>query len=518
MVMNRDLLVNVQPKHTEIALLENSQLVELHKESDESKFSVGDVFLGKVRRTIPALNAAFVHVGHSKDAFLHYSDLGPQLKSLQKYTASALKGQAFDPRLTNFKKEKDIIKTGNIRDVVKRNQSMLVQIVKEPISSKGPRLTSDISLPGRFVVMKPFGEGVSLSRKISDPTERKRLINLLNSIKPKDFGVIVRTVAKGQKVAELHKDVEQCMAKWASLTKELKSALPPEKVLTELRKSSSIVRDLLNESFSSIVVNDKSTSNQIKEYIGTIAPEKQKLVQLYNGKSSLYDHYNVTKQIKSLFGKTVEMKSGAYLVIEHTEAMHVVDVNSGNKMGMSDDQESQAIKVNLEAAEEIARQLKLRDLGGIIIIDFIDMRNAANRKTLATRMKEFMKNDRARHTILPITRFGLLQITRQRMKPELQITTDEQCPTCQGSGKVKATLLLMDQIEEKIEYLYREMNLNKLSLKLHPFIAAYLTKGLPSKQMKWFWKYKKWTKIETDSSFNLTQFKFYDHLDEEIKN
>jgi len=515
--VNRDMLVVVKPKETEIALLEDSQLVELHRESKETRFNVGDIFLGKVRRTIPALNAAFVHVGHAKDAFLHYTDLGPQLRSQMKYMDKALAGTPFDSRMSNFKKEKDIIKSGNIREVLRRNQNLVVQIVKEPISTKGPRLTSDLSLAGRFVVLKPFGEGISISKKIGDPEERKRLLTLIRSIKPKHFGVIVRTVAQKKKVAELHNDVEQLMKKWDAIASALRAAVAPEKVLSEMKKSTSIVRDLLNASFSNIVVNNKAVAEEIRQYVGSISPEKQKIVKVFDGKGSMFDSFKVTKQIKTLFGKTVEMKSGAYLVIQHTEAMHVVDVNSGNKMGSRDNQESNALKVNLESAKEIARQCKLRDLGGIIIIDFIDMRDANNRKELLAKMKEFMKNDRARHTILPLSRFGLMQITRQRMKPELQISTDEQCPTCQGSGKVKATLLLMDEIDERLEYLIKDMNNGKVSLKVHPFIEAYLTKGIKSRRWRWLMAYKKWIKIDKDSALNLTEFKFFDALGDEIK-
>ncbi len=514
--MSKDLIINAAGKGVEIALLEQKQLVELHHESSDSEFQVGDIYLGKVKKLMPGLNAAFVDVGYSKDAFLHYTDLGPNIRSLNKYVWQSLDGKPIDSALKNFSFEPEIVKTGKITGALEKKKPILVQVLKEPISTKGPRLTCEISLAGRFIVISPFTKHISVSKKINSSDERKRLRNLIESIKPKNFGIIVRTSAEGKKVSELHKDLENLLEKWKRIQKELKSSMPPEKVFTEIDKTSSMLRDLLNDDFNKIHVNDKLLSGDIRDYVKKIAPSREKIVQFYQGRRTIFDHFGITKQIKSSFGKTVTMASGAYLVIEHTEAMHVIDVNSGHKIGEKTDQESQALTVNLESAAEVARQLRLRDIGGLIIIDFIDMKNPENKKILHKRMKESMEGDRAKHTILPLSRFGLMQITRQRVKPELKISTREVCPSCQGSGKIKSSILISDEIENNFSYLTNEINMKNLKLYVHPYIAAFLTKGFWSIQMKWMMQYRKWLKIYPNSDYALTEYHFFDSLNEKI--
>lgn len=514
--MEKELIINATPTDVEIALLEDGKLVELHYQKTNNNFSVGDVFLGRIKRLMPGLNAAFVDIGHKRDAFLHYTDLGPKLRSLAKYTNGALSGDIATHRLDNFKFEPEIIKTGKIDQVLAKRQQLLVQVLKEPISTKGPRLSCEITIPGRYLVLTPFSDVVAVSKKIANNEERKRLQHLVESIKPKNFGVIVRTAAEGKKVADLHEELNFMMQKWEDIFLQLKTAKAPAKLLSELDKTSSILRDLLSDTFTRIVVNDKQLYQNIRNYLGSFSPEQLKIVTLYKGTKPIFNNYGVTRQIKSSFGKTATMPSGAYIVLEHTEAMHVVDVNSGHKM-QSGNQDEAVLNVNLEAAEEIARQMRLRDIGGIIIIDFIDMKNQDHKKELMKQMKQFMKKDRAQHTILPLSKFGLMQITRQRVRPEVTINTAEVCPTCNGTGKINASILITDEIERDLNFINQSHPKNKLKLHVHPYVAAYLKQGWPSRQMKWLMQYYKWIHIYPDNDYGLTNYRFFDGNDDEIR-
>ncbi|RAJ03866.1 ribonuclease G [Chitinophaga skermanii] len=515
--MNKELIINAAPSGVEIALLEDKKLVELHHESGNPNFAVGDLYLGKVKKLIPGLNAAFVDVGFEKDAFLHYTDLSPYVRSILKFTQLAMVDKGPDGfNFSTFKNEAEIIKTGKITEVLGGKPNILVQILKEPISSKGPRLSCEISLPGRFIVLTPFNDIVAVSKKIHSSEERKRLQKIVESIKPPNFGIIVRTAAEGKNTAELHDDVLTLTNTWKNIQQNLRGAQAPQKILSEQTKTTSILRDLLNESFNRIVINDKNIYADTKSYIQKIAPEKQDIVTHYHNGAPIFDHYGVTRQVKASFGKTVNLDSGVYLVIEATEALHVIDVNSGYKSS-SNNQEQNALASNLEAAAEIARQLRLRDLGGIIIIDFIDMKLPENKKTVFEAMEKFMALDRAKHTILPISKFGLMQITRQRVKPEVTISVAEDCPACKGTGKIGASMLIVDEIEKNLHYLINHQH-KGLSISVHPILYAYLTKGfLTSKQWKWYFKFKKWIKLKADSNNHLTEFHFIDANDEEIK-
>jgi len=514
--VEKELIINSTPTEVEIALLENSKLVELHYQKTNDNFTVGDIFLGRIKRLMPGLNAAFVDIGHPKDAFLHYTDLGPKLRSLLKYTSSAMSGSMNTHTLDNFKMEPDIVKTGKVDQVLNKKQPILVQVLKEPISTKGPRLSCELTLPGRYIVLTPFSNVVAVSKKIGNAEERKRLRLLVESIRPKNFGVIVRTAAEGKKVADLHEEIITIMKNWEDIYNQLNKAKPPLKLLSELDKTSSILRDILTDSFNRIVVNDKQMYLNIRSYMESISPEQVSIVNHHRSNRPVFDAFGVTKQIKASFGKTATMPSGAYLVIEHTEAMHVIDVNSGHKMA-SNNQEEAVMRVNLEAAEEIARQLRLRDIGGIIIIDFIDMRKQEQRKELIKAMRKFMKKDRAQHTILPLSKFGLMQITRQRVRPEVNINTAEVCPTCNGTGKINASILVIDEIERDLNFIAQSRPKSRIKLQVHPFIESYLKKGWPSLQMKWYMKYYKWVRIQADNDFHLTLYRFYDENDDEIR-
>ena len=514
--MNKELIINAVPTGVEIALLENKKLVELHHEKTDANFAVGDLYLGKVKKLIPGLNAAFVDVGFEKDAFLHYTDLSPYARSILKFTQIAMNDKAeggFD--FAKFQVEPEIVKTGKINEVLNGKPNVLVQILKEPIAAKGPRLSCEISLPGRFVVLTPFNEIVAVSKKIHSSDERKRLQKIIEAIRPKNFGVIVRTAAEGKKTAELHEDLLALTENWQMIQRNLKDAVAPAKILSEQDKTTSILRDLLTADFNKIVTNDRNLYNDTRTYIQKISPDKIDIVTYHNNGLPIFDQYGITKQVKSGFGKTVNLPSGAYLIIEHTEALHVIDVNSGYK-SVSNNQEENAVETNMEAAEEIARQLRLRDIGGIIVVDFIDMKHPDNKRKLQDAMEGFMRTDRAKHAVLPISRFGLMQLTRQRMRPEMNINTSETCPTCHGSGKVSSTLLLVDDIQTRLQYLVSHSH-KKLTLAVHPILYSHLTKGLWSIKRQWQWKYKIPFRIEANSDFYLPEFHFYDGNLDEIK-
>ena len=514
--MTKELIINAEPQGVEIALLEDKKLVELHSEKADASFAVGDLYLGKVKKLIPGLNAAFIDVGFEKDAFLHYTDLSPYVKSILKFTNQSMNDNTpTGMDFAKFKVEPEIIKTGKITEVLNGKPNILVQILKEPIAAKGPRLSCELSLPGRFVVVTPFNDIIAVSRKIHSSEERKRLHKIIEAVKPKNLGVIVHTAAEGKHTAELHEDLLRLVATWKTIQTNLKGAVPPSKILSEQGKTTSMLRDLLNEDFNRIVVNDRTIFADTKTYIQRIAPDKAEIVSYYNNGLPIFDNFGVTKQVKASFGKTVNLPSGAYLIIEHTEALHVIDVNSGYK-SVSNNQEQNALETNLEAAEEIARQLRLRDLGGIIIVDFIDMKLMENKKRLADAMDHFMQPDRAKHAVLPITKFGLMQITRQRMKPEMNINTSEICPSCNGTGKISSTLILEDEIAKNLNYLIMQKH-KGLTIEVHPILHTYLTSGFPSRRMKWSWKYRQKVKVKANTNFHLTEFRFFDDSDEEIK-
>jgi ribonuclease G len=463
-----------------------------------------------------SMNAAFLDIGSRKDAFLHYTDLGPQIKSLVKYTNDVIKKKHNVASLENFEALPDNPKNGKIDQVFQKNDLVLVQVLKEPISTKGPRLSCEITLPGRYMVLSPFNEHVAVSKKISNQEERKRLKVLIESIKPKGFGVIVRTAAEGKKVADLHGEIKELTDKWNKIFDELKANKGPDKLLSEVDKTQSLLRDILNDSVTKITVNTKEMHDGIKEYLNSVSAEKASIVSQYKGSKPIFEHYDIIRQIKSSFGKTATVASGAYIVIEQTEAMHVIDVNSGPK-ALNKDQEDASLVVNTEAGEEIARQLRLRDIGGLIVIDFIDMKSNDSKNELYKRMKEFMEHDRAQHTVLPLSKFGLMQITRQRVRPPVKIDTLEVCSLCKGTGKAVSSILVIEDIIRDIEFIIQNRTNAKLSLKTHPFVKSYLTKGLISQQMKWFGKYRKWIKIDDDINFDIFTYKFYDHNGDEIR-
>ncbi len=514
--MSSDLIIDVSSSEIVIALLENKRLVEFSREKTGAKFAVGDIYLGKVKKIMPSLNAAFIDVGYEKDAFLHYLDLGPQFETLNKFLRLVTTKGSNLTSIKRIQSEPDIDKEGKIGDLLKVGQKILVQIAKEPISSKGPRLTSEISIAGRNMVLMPFNDKISVSQKIRTNEEKLRLKKLVSSIRPHKFGVIVRTAAEEKKVAELDAELSLLVERWESVFQKVRRLSAPALVMGEIDRASSLLRDIYHTNFSSIVVNDATVAEEVSDYLASIDPEKRKLVKFYRSRAPIFVHYGIDKQIKSAFGKTVSFRNGAYLIVEHTEAFHVIDVNSGNRGKVGLDQENSALEVNLAACEEIARQLRLRDMGGIIVIDFIDMHQAANRQKVYDYMKTIMESDRTKHNILPLSKFCLMQITRQRVRPEEHIETAEHCPVCKGSGKVTPTILFADELHQKVNYIFKDLNKSKLALRVHPFVAAYLTKGFPSLRFKWFMRYLKWVKIQSDPTISYLEYHILDENKEEV--
>jgi len=514
--LKNELYIDVRPSEITFALLENKQLVELNREVHNTRFSVGDIYLGKVKRIMPGLNAAFVDVGYEKDAFLHYLDLGPQFLTFNKFLQQALQKKQRRIHMASFEPEPEINKNGKIGDVLTSGQFILVQIAKEPISSKGPRLSAEISIAGRNMVLMPFSDRISVSQKIKSNEEKKRLKQLVQSISPKNYGVIVRTIAETKKVATLDRELSGLVQRWESIINKIVGVKPPALLIGEDDRTTVILRDILNASFHQIVVNDTTAYEEIKNFIAEIAPEKQKIVKLYNEKPPIFDFYGIEKQIKSLFGKTVAIKNGSYLIIEHTEAAHVIDVNSGNRHNNEQNQEHNATEVNIAAAEEIARQLRLRDMGGIIVIDFIDMHDNQNKQKLVEKMRECMANDRAKFHILPLSKFCLMEITRQRVRPEMYIKTAETCPTCSGTGKIEASLLLVDEIENNLNFILKKYSFSTITIKTHPFVEAYLNKGFWSIRRKWRKQYKQKLVILPMQEYTYKEYHFFNEFDEEI--
>ena len=509
--MKKELIIRSNNSAVDFALLNDGKLIELNKEIENNKFSIGDIFYAKVRKSIVGLNAAFIGVGHEKDGFLHYHDLGPKFLSLLKFIKYVNSGKTNDYLLKNFRYEKDIEKNGVISDIVKPNQQLLVQIVKEPISTKGPRISAELSFAGRFMVLVPFSDKISISQKIENNEEKNRLKRIVQSIRPKGFGVIIRTVAKNKKVAELDQDLQKLILRWKNLFRQLKKIDQfPTKVLSEINRSSSILRDIFDDSFTGIVIDDVQLFEEIKDYISTIAPKKTQIVEFYDNPLPIFEKYSIERQIKSSFGTTVSMQKGAYLVIEHTEALHVIDVNSGNRSNKSKDQEETAKEVNLIAATEIARQLRLRDMGGIIVVDFIDLASSQNRRDLFEHLKKEMSHDRTKHKILPPSKFGLIQITRQRVRPVMTINTTELNPN--KNNVVEAPIVLLEKISSDLDKIINnnKHKKKKIFLHIHSFIAAYLNQGFPSIKTKWFIKYKRRIRVIPRDSYFYLKYKFLD--------
>ena len=510
--MNRELVINVTPSEISIALCEDKVLVELNKEQCQTGFAVGDIYLGKVRKIMPGLNAAFVNIGHEKDAFIHYLDLGGQFSSLQRVVDSHQPGKR-GVKVETMKLEPAIEKQGKLSSYLQVGQTIMVQIAKEAISTKGPRLTSDISLAGRNVVLVPFATKISISQKIRSNETKKRLRRIAAAVLPKNFGVIIRTAAAEAQDHDIEQDILSLVDRWNKAVGNIRKNQAPALLMSEMSRANTIIRDSLNSTFSQITVDDETMYREIKNYIKVIDPQLEKIVKLYTGSVPIFDNFDISKQIKSLFAKYVSLKRGAYLIIEHTEAMNVIDVNSGNRTKAEVNQEETALEVNLAAAKEIARQLRLRDLGGIVIIDFIDLHKAQNRQLLYDEMRKLMATDKAKHTILPLTKFGLMQITRQRVRPVAVGDVTDVCPTCNGTGRVEPTVLLERKIENQVQFLAHDRKIKYVRLRVSPYVASYLKQGLWSLRMQWMWRYGIRIEVIADQSLGMIDVKYHDRND-----
>lgn len=506
----KDLIVDVNATEVSIALMENHRLIELNKESSIGhNYSVGDVYLGKVKKLLPSLNAAFVDIGDEKEAFVHYLDLGLYFNAFDEFVRRLNPNSDKKGMYSHIKIGPVLEKEGKIENVLTPGQMIIVQIVKEPISTKGSRLTAEISLAGRNIVLLPFAEKVSVSQKIASKEEKRRLEALVRNILPRNYGAIIRTAAEGKNAAVLDAELMSLVSKWESSWDKIAKSKGIQLLFTEYSKTTTILRDLLNDSFSNIYVNNESVYEETRNYISLISPEQEKIVKLYRENTPIFDHFEVTRQIKSSFGKVVPIRQGAYLVIEHTEALHVIDVNSGTR-SRNKEQEQNTFDVNCYAAEEIARQLRLRDMGGIVIVDFIDMESNEHKNQLFKYMQELMQNDRAKHNVLPLTKFGLMQITRQRVRPATEINTTEVCPVCHGTGKIASSVVIDEAIERKLAYYVSEKQIRSVILKVSPILGSYLTRGLNSILRKWKWKYKCKIRLVEVTDFTVLQNEFFD--------
>ncbi len=515
--VNREIVIKIDKDFVYIALLEDGKLTEFVKEANKKQFNVGDFYIGRVRRIMNGLNAAFVDIGYEKDAFLHYHDLGPEFPTYRKYIRTAIQHPKNLRPLEDISFEKQLNKFGRISETLVNGELLLVQIAKEAINNKGPRLTTEVTIPGRYIVLVPFSNKVSVSQKIKDRAERERLRQIMLSLKPRNYGVIVRTAAQGKGSAIFHNELKELHERWKRIVEKLAGVKGPQLIESEIDRISAYLRDVLNNTFNAIYVDDQNLYYEIKDYLHEIAPKSQRILRYYTGKADIFEYFGIDKQIKKSFQKVVPLKKGGYLIIEKTEALYVIDVNSGNKTGAKLDQETNAYEVNLLAVDEIARQLRLRDMGGIIVVDFIDMYDQKHREEVYQKMKKVMQADRAKHTILPLTKFGLMQITRQRIRPEIDIIHYEPCPVCNGTGQIGPTVLIVDEIENKLANIVEaDRKIKRLVLKVHPFIHAYLTKGIFSVIYRWRKKYKVKIKAVADKEYFFLQYNWFDTKGEKL--
>lgn len=535
--LNSQLIVDVNTLSgsAQIALLEDGNLVEVRTQQSGSLFAVGNIYLGQVRKVKENINAAFVDIGAKKQGFLPLKDLGQHypfmVQQVKQVLKEGAKGKSIDAAslVAQFtwngpaSAEEAASLPGKhdpIAEHVKVGQFVLIKIEREPYSNKGPTLTGQLSIAGHFMVLLPFSEKVHVSSRIEDKEEAKRLQRLVQSILPKGVGVIIRTAAQGKKASVLHAELTSLLESWQSCLLQLShSSMTPQLLLSELNSSVALLRDNLDDSYSNIWVNSRQMYEELRKYLISIAPENAEKVKYYNSQRvPIFDHFDVTKQMKRLLGKTVMFHKGSYLIIQHPEAFHVIDVNSGSGAKHASTPEATAFEVNLAACDEIVRQLRLRDMGGIIVIDFIDMSKGEHRRKIYERMQELMQNDKVTHKVLPITDFGLMQITRQRQRPEQRMDTMESCLCCGGTGKVESTLMLEDEITNKIIDLCLRHKGAKYDIRVHPFVEAYFNRGILSKARKLNLQYGGRFRFVADSSYPLMSYHVFDREGNEIDN
>lgn len=506
--MKKVILINSIAEDIRIAITEDGKLAEFFLDTPDKERNVGDIYLGKVGKVIPGIRAAFIDLGFQQDAFLHFSDIG---NTLDDYSAiigddsDIEEDEEEEDSQTSFISQKDSYhKLPNLE----RGQDIVVQITKEPVGNKGFRVTSKVSIPGRYLVLIPFEKKIGLSKKIYNPKEKRRLRSIVKSTLPKGFGIIIRTVAAGQEDNLILDDLNTLIQTWNDIQSKLKTIKAPLILHKDVSTTSSVIRDLFKEDISKIIVDSKKIFKDIKLYVDETSPEFSSKLELYNGDQPLFDVYNIEKQIEESIQRKVWLKNGGYIIIEPTEAMTVVDVNSG-KYARHRDQEINSLNTNLESAKEIVRQIRLRDIGGIIVIDFIDLYDEKNRRRLFEDIKREFKNDRAKSTILPVSEFGLVEITRQRIRQNIIHTVSDFCPMCNGSGHIQSKSTFLNRIERWITRYKGGNNGMSLTLTVNPYIRHYLSEGFISKFTQLRFKYFLFIKLEEDDKLSLNEFRFY---------
>ncbi len=510
--MKNQIIIHGAANQTRVALIENGELAQLFIESPENQRTVGNIYLAEVHKVMAGIRAAFIDMGTQKDAFLHFSDTGEHLENY----LIMLNGEDAIPKkaLDENRKQKEN-GNGSVTEEQNRTgsllapkQKVLVQIVKEPIGSKGPRVSTNITVAGRFLVLIPMGEYVAVSKRIRSHKERRRLRSCISSVLPDGFGVIVRTLAEGQSDEALHEDLKDVLDKWQGILDKLKEAKPPALLHQDMDMTESLVRDLFAKDYSRILIDDAKIHRSIKSYVSRVAPNMVPNIELYKGSEHIFDYMKISRDVDSVFSPRVKMPSGGYLIFEQTEAMYVVDVNSG-RYAAKRDQEDNSLRTNLESAREIAKQLRLRDIGGIIVVDFIDLRDDANRKKVYDELKREFRKDRAKTNLLPMSDFGLVQITRQRIRPSVVKSVSKVCPMCGGSGSIVSQDTVVADIESWLtKFKYNYNSHFTLDLHLNPYLRSMIQRGWISQRLKWLLRYRLNIHIMADDTLSMNDFKF----------
>lgn len=511
--MLKEIIINASASQTRVAITEDGTLVDFFVDYPETRRMVGDIYLGKVARVLPGIKAAFIDIGMKHDAFLHFSDIGDQTKDLQ----AMLDDDPDDDPAEYAQNHPDAaLPEVNLPEIemingipkLHKGQEILIQITKEPVVNKGVRVSSAISIPGRFCVLLPYDKKIGVSKKIADFKERKRLKSIARSIIPPNYGLIIRTVARNQSEEALTEDLRFLKKIWEDIVRKAREEKPPTLVYQDLTTTISVIRDLFSSEVSKIHIDNRKLFKQVKDYINMVHPEWINRLEHYKANKPIYESFRIEEQIKSLFARKVALKTGGYLVIEHTEAMVVIDVNSG-KYAANKEQELNSLKTDLEAAREIVRQLRLRDIGGLIVVDFIDLEDEKNRKKIYDELKKEFKKDRAKVSILPMSDFGLIQITRQRIRQNILQAVTETCPSCQGSGTVIKKSQIIHEVEEWLRRYRFEGKETFLVLRCHSSIASKLKEGFPTLHMKLQLKYFIFFRIEADDTIGAATFRFF---------
>ncbi len=509
--MVKEIIINSTSSQNRVAITEDGKMVDFFVDHPEKRRMVGNIYFGKVARVLPGIRAAFIDIGMKHDAFLHFSDIGDTLPDMlgifEDHEDSDFDDEEDEFRDKSRKKSENTSKVEVERQIPKlhKGQEMLVQIIKEPVKDKGVRVTSSVSIPGRFCVLLPFDNKIGVSKKIGDYRERRRLRKLAREIIPSNCGLIIRTAAKEQSEETLAGDLKYLVDAWEKIQHKIKHSSPPALVYSDLSTTSSVIRDMFTPEVSKIFIDNKKLYKEIRNYVHFIQPELANKVELYKSATSIFDAFKIEEQIKALMGRRVHMPSGGHIVIEHTEAMTVIDVNSG-RYAAKKDQELNSLKTDLEAAREIVRQLRLRDIGGLIVVDFIDLEDEKNRKKIYDELKKEFKKDRAKVAMLAMTDFGLMQITRERIRENLSQSMHEVCPYCGGSGMLTKKSNMIHDIEEWLRRYKNEGKTRSLILKVHPSLGLILKEGVISTLRKLEFRYWVKIKMEIDDNINLQTF------------